>query len=84
MAPGAAGLAGAKPEQPGMQNMKVQDMPACALLKIRAPMSAEEYLAMVEEFDALWSARKSAAGQARMDELMIAMRAYEESGLRCN
>jgi len=40
-------------------------------------MQLEHYLALVEEFDALWSNSKSEAHQNRMDELLILIRAFE-------
>ena len=40
-------------------------------------MQLEDYLALVEEFDALWSNSRSKAHQNRMDELLILIRAFE-------
>jgi len=37
----------------------------------------EHYLALVEEFDALWSNSRSDCDQNRMDELLILIRAFE-------
>jgi len=40
-------------------------------------MQLEHYLALVEEFDALWSNSRSDCDQNRMDELLILIRAFE-------
>jgi hypothetical protein len=58
--------------------MNVQQMQGNALIDDGKPqVSTQEYLAVVEEFDDLWSAEKCDAGQRRMDALMAIMLRYE-------
>lgn len=58
--------------------MNVQQMQGNALIDDSKPqVSTQEYLAVVEEFDDLWSAEKSDASQRRMDALMAIMLRYE-------